>query len=520
MTTQTDSRRVRVLASLRLSNDPEGKKASPRTQRRKIIDLVQREGWPPVADEDWFIDRDKSAYKEDVVRTEWQRLLETVEEIDGRTTLVIVVGYNQDRFTRQLADPQKIADLIDRKNGQLWSAKQGQIAVKLGARTPFYVQGAVAAGESEAVMARTLDGIETAAMEGRAHGRVAYGWKRIYEADERGKLVSREVIDEPVRDAMLDAAKRVLALKPMDGICADLNARGIAAPGAGHVLLRDDATREPLEFAASTWNRTKLIQVLLRKRNIGVRVHRRNEGTPEETVTEYKGAWPPLMEREMYDDLVELLRDPKRKKPPTNKAVHLVSGIGVCGVCGEQVKGQRIWNKAKDGYRVVYRCTSAHVMKSKERTDDVVEQAVVEVLTAMMLKAPEQSEDDEELATARRRLATANRKLVELAADYDDEDNEWSVGEYRQRVARQEANRDAAQAVIASRSRRRMWASVLDGVLDDGDVYRVWDSLTLIGKRTLLAEAVTITLMPSSRRGRAAFDPETVIVRPRDEQAQ
>ena len=73
---------IKVFAYTRLSNDPQGRRADHRAQRRRIEEVVERQGWPGVAE--WFHDTDRSASNEAVERSGWDALLAAVRAVKGR----------------------------------------------------------------------------------------------------------------------------------------------------------------------------------------------------------------------------------------------------------------------------------------------------------------------------------------------------------------------------------------------------------------------------------------------------
>jgi DNA invertase Pin-like site-specific DNA recombinase len=500
-------RTVRVLASTRLSSDPGGRRITHESQRRAISQLVEREGLPPVAEGDWFTDTDKSASKVGVVRPEWERLLATVESVDPRTMQVVVVAYAQDRLQRQVEDLPRLANLLDRKNGQLWTAMQGQVSIKKGGRVSYYLQGVVAADESEKISARTTVGLASAAMAGKPHGRVSYGWSRQYTSVGAGKAVGKEVVNPEQQAVVVDMARRVLAGHSLYSIVADLNDRGVPAPGAGRVLSRDPVTREAIAWGDGGWNRNKIRHILLRKSNVGVRVHAAGGQGGDGLAVEYDAAWPALLDEATYAQVCAVLRSPERRTSLSNKAVHLLSGIAVCAVCERPVTAQK-----ESGGRLnsVYRCARSHVVKAKAATDMVVTEQLLQYLTSPELRAALSQGASDGRVQAEADRAVQRAKLAELEAAYDQD--EMPLDTFLRLSTRARTKLVEAEAVLA---RRRDGAVYADLVAAD-DVVQEWEATPLDRKRAVITALFTVTLLKANSRGRSAFDPSTIVMEKKD----
>lgn len=500
-----DTRTIRVLGTTRLSSDPEGRRANHAAQRRAINELVTREGWPAIDERDWFTDTDRSASKAGVERPGWQALLATVENIDARTTRVIVVAYAQDRLMRQLGDLQRVANLIERKRGELWTALQGQISVRKGGRVGYYVNGAVAADESERISARTTGGIAESAIGGKPHGPVGYGWTRVYEGTGRDR-VSLNVVNDHEAEIVRELARRVLAGESLRRIALDLNERGVRAPGAGAVRRRDPVTKEPTAWAANKWEPQKVRQILLRKANIGVRVHTTGSGDDAQAA-EYKATWDDLLDPATYAQVVAVLSSPERRVSRSNVARHLLSNIARCGVCKEPMTVQTIGKQAKR--YAAYRCPVAHVAKTEAKTDAVVEQAVLEILASDAVRASLRRDDDGQTREAIEKAAGARETLLELEGDY------LSGRVTRESWLRMSKKLNdqiaAAEAVLSRRRDNAVYADLVDA----DDIGAAWDATPIDRRRAIIAAVADVVLHRTSRRGRSAFDPESITVTPR-----
>jgi hypothetical protein len=124
------------------------------------------------------------------------------------------------------------------------------------------------------------------------------------------------------------------------------------------------------------------------------------------------GIWPALVDEETYWACVRLLSDPSRTTTRAGRAVHLLSYIVHCGVCGGPISLGTVNRHGWTGQ--VYSCQKRRCAAVKaEYLDEYVQRAVVAWLSRddvyELLAA--QTGGDEEAARAR---AEANRLRAEL----------------------------------------------------------------------------------------------------------
>lgn len=506
---QATTRSVVVLAYTRLSADPQGRRIEHTTQRNDIADMLIREGLPAVSE--WFSDTDRSASNADVVRDDWQRMLARIRSIDRNTVEVIVVAWDQSRLMRELGDPAMLADLIENRRGRLYSAMAGRIEVRQGGREALYFAGTVNKLASEATAARGSGGIRTAAMEGRPHGPVGYGWARMYPQEGPGRPKGVNVLNETEAAIVRELARRVLAGESLRAITDDLNRLGIPAPGAGSVRRRDKETRQPTTYASAEWVPAKVRQLLLRKSNVSIREHRRKDSEPGDPIPEYPADWPPILELDVYTQLVALLTAPERRQSSASRNVarHLLSGNVTCGICRQVLTTQNFSPNAKGEIRMVYRCRDSHVGKSVPRLDELVEQAVLALLSRKQVRQAVLSGDGGATRAAIEAAATLRAELKGLRQQH--KQRVINFDEYVEFRNERQAELDA---VLAELDRPRTDSVYADLVLAE-DKAKTWKAYTLERKRAIVAATVKVVAHPTQRRGRSAFDTKAIDIEPR-----
>jgi hypothetical protein len=292
-------------------------------------------------------------------------------------------------------------------------------------------------------------------------------------------------------DALRWVAAQVLAGASLSGLAADLNARGIRT-----------ATGRP-------WRSTELRRALLRPRNAGLMQHR------GQIVGE--ASWPAILEEDTWRGVRAVLQDPTRRVNPGGARRWLLSGLAVCGICGDPVRSFSSAAKRRKT-KPVYTCrTGKHVIRNAAEVDAFVEAVVLERLSrpdaADLLTPDQHGADPTALHLHDAALFARLRELGRLAGQgaIDPVQLVDATAEIRQQ-------REDITAQLAALSR----GSVLAGVADAPDPAKVWEGLDLSRKRAIIDVLCTVTILPA-RRGRrpgwrpgeSYFDRSTVLVEPK-----
>jgi DNA invertase Pin-like site-specific DNA recombinase len=483
-----------VFTYTRLSNDPDGKREDHETQWRHIDAVIARLGLPRPLDAHRFTDDDRSAHRIDVERPGWLALLEAIAHVDAKAFEVILIASCQDRLTRRLDELPALAGALEKKSGRLITHKESEISVKYGARSGLYLTGFLATNEAETITGRTRDGMLTAAMGGKRHGSVMWGWKFEGQVNARtGRAEGRDVIDPEAQALLLDMAERVLSGQSLRSIVDRLNTAGVPAPGTGRKLKGVPVV--------STWTSTKVRQVLTREANIGVRVHRPGHVEGAERA-EYQAAWPALMDRTTYDRVVAVLQAPERRTSLSNTATHLLSGIARCAVCGQTVTCHKDSSKKP---RVIYRCERAHVVRTESLVDAFVEQKALTILADPELRAGYLAGRGDQESKATANLEALRARLANLETMWDRGDlTDAQFGKRNRELQPQIAE---AERVLATQRDTAVYASLV--VAEDVD--QAWDVLTLAERRAVLTALFEVTI-GRGRPGRRPFDGHGIMV--------
>jgi hypothetical protein len=376
-----------------------------------------------------------------------------------------IIVYNTDRLTRRL---QELAGFLTwlQRHGITYADTEGTDTTTANGRMVIQIKGAVAQQEAERISERVVRANQQAAEQGRPRkgGLRPYGFE-----DDRLTVIESEAA------ALREAAARVLSGEPLGAIARDLNERSIST-----------VTGRP-------WSPSVLRVTLLRPRTAGLREHR------GEIVGE--ALWPAIVDRETWEEVCLVLRNPGRKTAASNTRKHLLSGIAACGSCGALLRSKAP-HEGVSYHTYVCPVTKAQgcpkpIRRNMDRVDLLVSEAIIYHLETMRdpcvkPTAPFAGEiRDSEAKIARLRDAWS-------AAEVDDEDYFPMLRGERERL-RQLRLAQAAQ----------MRQNAVSAMMGAG-ARASWESASLARKRAVIAELVeSVVIRPVAKRGRG-FDPATV----------
>jgi DNA invertase Pin-like site-specific DNA recombinase len=268
--------------------------------RIRLTDLGLKEGKV-------LVDVDRSAWNPAVKRPAWDELMDRLERRISRGAIV----FDLERLTRIPKDGERMIDLAAQGILILDSESEYDLTTPNGKKA-FRDAINAAAYYSDRLSTRVARGKKLKAMSGRPNGTVRpYG----FEAD----LVT---IREDEAAILHELTARILAGETVDGLVADLNARGIVTS------------------RGNTWTRVPLHKVLTRPRNCG-RITYTDQATGVTSVVSHLPG-EPIVSEEDFDRVVTIFAARRRGRPisPT----YLCSGVAVCGRpgCGNVLHGRPV----------------------------------------------------------------------------------------------------------------------------------------------------------------------------------
>src|SRR5262249_50065053 len=167
----------------------------------------------------------------------------------------------------------------------------------------------------------------------------------------------------------------------LDPITAPAVREAYANVLAGHTLYGIAKAWNAAGFTSARgkeWSHPSVRAVLLNPRNAGV-ISLGGEVLTDENGEPIKAKWPAIVDRDVFDAVRALLTDPARTIARRPGRKYLMSGLAVCGKCGETL-GSSL--PSKRGQQPRYHCKRCHgVARKIETVDDYVLRIVAERLS-------------------------------------------------------------------------------------------------------------------------------------------
>ena len=482
----------RVLLYARISEADQGDTAGVTRQLEDGRALAAARGWLVVAE---FVDNDISAMS-GRRRPGYEDLLDAVRAGMGDR----VVVWQSSRLWRRRSERAEGIELFRAAGVSVTPVRGPELDMSTAyGRGLAGLLGEFDSMEGEIKSERVARAAKQRAQQGRANGVVGYGWRRVYEHDERGvRTSSRDVIHEPAAAIVREITARVLRMETLNAITADLNARGVPAPGAA--LRFVDKARAKGNPDGTRWSRTSVKKLALRAANAGLRVHRRGEHDE----AAYDAAWPALVPRADWEQVTAILSAPSRARTNPGGRRHLLTwGIGECGVCAAHLRVATVNRR-----HTLYTCEARGcVGRNEQRVDEFVAAVVVAYLARPDALAWLRSRDDEGAAAARA-SAEELRARVSAAADA------YAAG----RISLDALERVEAQCRPGIEAAERRLAgsvrAVPAGVLADlaGPAAEAAWAAAPVSTRRAVLETLGMRLRVLPTRPGPGFDPDSLVV--------
>lgn len=411
--------------------------------------LAERRGWNIL---EVLRDNDVSAAGKRR-RPGFERLLELVEN----RRISIVIAWDLTRLTRNARDTLRLMEAGEATGLTLALVRGSEIDLSTPAGR---LTATVLAGVARHEIEQKADRQRAAAAQRADQGRPPLGVRLT------GYTVSGEPIEHEA-DVVRALFRRFAAGESLKGLATWLTAEEVA-------------TRHGGRWLAST------VQGILRNpRYAGRAVY---QGRP----TGKAGAWPALVEPEVFDQVAGRLADPRRitNRMGTDRR-HLGAGLFRCAVCDRPCS-------SFSGHR--YRCPDAHVNRSRTPVDRFVVSAVLARLARPDLADLLPQVDSEEVARLNDEVRRLEGRVQKIEQDYDAE----LIDGRRYKVATEKA---AAELSAARAARTRLTApGAAAEVLAADDPVAAFGAASLMVRRTTL-EAMCVVRLAAGVRGRRTFDP-------------
>jgi DNA invertase Pin-like site-specific DNA recombinase len=449
----------RVLVYIRISKD-RANEISTDVQEHAARRYARDKGWQIVG---VYVDRGRSAFKANVRRPEYDRMLADIDAGVGDTILV----YRLDRLSRSAADFGVLWKRLRRAGAEFVSVNDAFDTTTAMGTAALQIAMVFAELESGIKSERIRDWHEERAARGaQPTGPRPFGYRVV--AKRNGAPRERVIVDDEAA-LVRDAARRLV--------------KGTGTV-AGIVTAWNDAGWRTTR--GKRWGRSTLIRLLTNPHTAGLR-QLDGELVP--------GTWRPILSRALYDDVCTMLADPSRRTSNGNGRRYLLTGIVRCGVCGtpmgtrSTVAGSRYTCMSRTGHDA---CGKVSI--EIERTDRVVLAAVKERFGADDVKAALASADPHAVVDA------LEDELEALARDY----GTGGIGPAEWRAARAGLEERLAHARDTAAQPRPVKVNVAR--LDDEP---------LDAQRLFVAWAFPEITVRPGRPGHVGFDPGRIAMKPR-----
>jgi site-specific DNA recombinase len=320
------------------------------------------------------------------------------------------------------------------------------------------------------------------AAEGRAVGRVTYGYRRTHDS-ATGRPLGR--VPEPAEaKVVVDLFERFAGGQALSSIGRDFALAGVEKRSGGPFT-------------------TMQLRDMLRNRvYIGERVHVPGRETrwwrvPPGEVSITEGQWPPLVDRAVFFTVQSILTDPRRVTMKPGGAKHLLSMIARCDVCSGPLRaGER------RGKRVYLCQRRGCVLVPQDDLDQIGTDRILTYLSTPAVYETFREQGDE----AGEALARVDAELSEVRAELADLSVRVAAGELTVGFAAR--TEPGIQARITDLERQRSSLStpaVLRGLVAPGeDVAVKWKAFVIAQRREVAALVLTPKLAGELRVLRSA----------------
>lgn len=307
---------LRAFVYDRTSRDISGRGTANMDQNTENERFCADQRWVIV---DRFTDQGKGASRHSKSkRKDYEEMMERAER--GEADVLVV--WEASRAYRDLALYVALRDLCARRRMLLCYDGVVYDMTRSDDRYRTAQDAIQAEREADKIRDRNLRTVRLNAERGGPHGRVPYGYRRVYD-EHTGSLVE-QVPDERQAPVLREIARRVAGGESLYGIAQDLNHRGVPGP------------------TGLPWNKGALPDLVRKPTYIGKRQYR-GEVVGDAT-------WKPILDEEIYYACVRILSDPDRRTQNSSAVRHLLSGIARCSVCGGAGRRHRSYDKGKWAY--------------------------------------------------------------------------------------------------------------------------------------------------------------------------
>lgn len=402
-------------------------------------------------------------------RNGYDRLIADLEA--DRFAADVLVIWESSRGSRRVSEWARLIDLCEDRGVLIHVTAHGRTydPTNYRDRATLHEDATDSERESGKISSRVRRALDANGVAGTPHGRVPYGYVRRYDERNR-RLIAQE--EQPAEAAIVrelfDRLRRGHSLR---SIAADFERRGVR------------------NHSGRPFSTQHLRAIATRATYAGDRIHHDKVAG--------KGTWPALVDRETFLAVRRILTAPERVTTRPGRAVHLLSMIALCDVCG----GPLAARGAKDDRPAQYQCHRAtHVRGDYAELNALAEKAMLAYLSR-----PDNVERLTADAGSDERLEAARLRVAEISAELDDLGDQVGRGELSARIAARAEPAIQRRLEAAQREVEELATppALRDLISPGTDVARRWKAAPMSAKREVARLLLAPDVLGELRLARA-----------------
>jgi site-specific DNA recombinase len=450
---------------VRISEDQTGEGLGVQRQLEACLALADRLGWDVVVRYD---DNDLSAFN-GKTRPGFEAMLDAMK----RREFDAVICWHTDRLYRSMKDLERLIDIAEANAVTIKTVQGGDLDLGTSAgRMLARILGSVARQESEHKGERQ----KIANMQ-RANAGQWVSANRPFGYTPSGAPL------EPEATMIRQAAVDVLAGKSIKQLAREWNEAGVVGSRGK-------------KFTAPNVRR-----LLINPRYAALNVYNGKLIGP--------GDWDEIIDVDTHRGLVAFLSDPSRAICTSFEKKYMGSGVYRCGVCGSVLRHAVSGGRNAGQRKYECRESNAHVVVSGAPVDELVEIAVLELLSGTDIgRCMGDAEDIDDVAALHSKRSALQARLDELAAMFaegviDGSQLRRGTSDLRPQLA-------GVDMALADLARTSPVAKLKAG---QGKVEDAWAASTPDIKGKIINELMIVTVNKATRKG-PGFDVDRVDIKP------
>ena len=462
----------------RISNDPTGQELGVTRQLDDCLALADTLGWEVVTRYD---DNDLSAFN-GKTRPGFEAMLDAMKA--GQFGALLV--WHTDRLYRSMKDLLRLIDIADANRVSIKTVQGGDLDLSTSAgRMVAKILGSVAEQESEHKGERQRRANIQRAQSGQwSTANRPFGYSVAPSQRKQGGPGQQAVPLEPEASMLRQAAADVLAGKSIRQVAREWNQTGVTG------------TRG-CKFGAPTVRR-----YLINPLYAGLRTYRGN--------VVGRGDWEAIIDVDTHRGLVAFLSDKSRVTCTSYEKKYQGSGVYRCGLCGGTLRYALAGGRNNGKPRYECRQSNSHVVISGAPLDELVETAVLKLLSDTDIRSRIGAGSDVDVDELHSLRAALQARLDELAAMFAEGAIDGS--QLRRGTSDLRTQLAGVNRVLADLARTSPTAKLL---AEGDDLVTSWQESSPDIKGKIIDELMTVIVNKGRRNGGPGFDVNRVDIAPR-----